>query len=141
MKSLILLALLSLSAFAQENSYEFESFNKADDFNFSKVVAEKEWSIVVFGGRYCPVNDTRFDCYPFETKLDFISPKVLAMTKSIQIINVDITRNYVHRRYGLKRYPGIVLMLNGREMQRIDEYRGANDLIQKTYNMLLKISN
>ncbi len=141
MKSLIILVLLSFQAFAADNSYEFESFNKAGDFDFTKVINAKEWSLVVFGGRYCPINDTRFDCYPFETKLDSISPKVFAMTKSIQIVNVDITRNYVHRRYDLKRYPGVVLLLNGREMQRLDEYTGANDLIQKTYNMLLKIAN
>jgi hypothetical protein len=141
MRSLILLALLSVSAFAHENSYQFDTFNKADDYNFTQIVTKKEWSLVVFGGRYCPVNDTRFDCYPFESKLETISPQVHAMNKSIQIVNIDVTRNYVQRRYAFKRFPAVVLLLNGREMQRIDQYKGANDLIYKTYNMLLKISN
>jgi hypothetical protein len=132
---LILLGLLSLSAFASP-LYEFKNFTKVNDRTYDNVVSKKDISIVVFNNGYCPLPDSQFDCFPFEVKLEYLSPRIIGNYKSIQILNIDTQRNYVQRRYSFKRYPAVLFLLKGGEVSRIDEYRGANDLIQKTFDVL-----
>ena len=138
MKFIFLFAVISISAFASGTSYEFTNFSTADDFNFQEVISQKEISIVVFNRGYCPINDSKFDCFPFETKLEYLSPKIIGNYSNAQIINIDIERNYIQQRYNFQRFPAVVFLLSGREVERIDTYSNANDLIIKTFETLSK---
>jgi hypothetical protein len=77
---LVLLALLSLSAFANV-TYDFKNFTKVTDRTFDETVSKKNISIVVFNNGYCTLPNSQFQCFPFEVKLEYLSPKIIGITQ------------------------------------------------------------
>lgn len=157
MKFLLLVLTLSfsLSAFAWDNEYKFDNFKVVDDYDFREVVLEnKEWSIVIFNKGYCPLSDSKMDCFPFEMKLNSLAKKLYARNNNLQIINMDTDFSFTHQRFNLKATPAVVLLLDGQimatiEANRCNPYRNpncdyrrlnwANDLLQRTLDEIYKI--
>lgn len=147
--------ILSMSTWAWNERYNFEHMTRVDDFDYREVVLENEqWSIVIFNNRRCSSFDSLNDCFPFETKLNHLAPKIYARNNNIQIINMDTESTYTYQDYQLRSYPAVVFLYDGQIMKTIEakpchpyrtpqcDYRNmnwANNLLQDVLDEVYKI--
>lgn len=147
--------LTSLNTFAWNDDYQFEHFKRVDDFDFSEVVQDYQgWSIIVFNRGYCSIGSSMNRCFPYESKLNYMAPNILARNSNIQIINMDTESTYTHQNYNLRVLPSVVFLLDGQVMETLEAYRcnprsnqncdyrrlnWANDLLQRTLDVIYKI--
>lgn len=135
----LIVTFLSLNSFAADNSYEFESLIKADDYNFSEVLDKKEWSILIFNNGHCPLQRSKIRCFPVEMKLNYFAPKIYARNSNIQIVNIDMQTSFIHNNYFITSTPTVVFLLDGREMIRFDKMRSPDFLVQQVLDEVFKI--
>lgn len=129
MKKIILLLTLclSFSAFAWDNEYEFEHLTKVDDFDFREVVLDQEgWTILVFNKGYCSISSSKRRCFPYESKLNELAPKIYARNNNLQIVHMDTDFSFTYQRYNLKTLPSVVFLLDGQIMKTISAKRCIN---------------
>ncbi len=137
---LIFSLLIANQAFAIGAEYKFKNMKSVDDFNFStQVENNEEWSIVIFNSGYCPLPDSQMDCFPFEMKIDYLAPQIFGRNNNISIFNMDTDSTYTYRNYGLTKRPSVVFFYN-KQMMEIIEGNSTNDLLQKTLDVIFKIS-
>jgi hypothetical protein len=136
---LLMITFFSFSSFATDNAYKFNHFETADNFNFSKVLAQKEWTILVFNNGYCPIPDSKMQCFPFEMKLSYYAPNIKARNSNLQIVNIDMERTYISNRYFVSSAPTVIFLLNGVERARFEKTRHPNLLIQQVLDEVFRI--
>jgi hypothetical protein len=156
-KYLLLLSLIfSTTLWAWNDEYQFQNFTRVDDFSFQETVLEhRGWSIVIFNRGYCPFNNSKNRCFPFESQVEQLSAQILGRISNMQLINIDTESSSIHHRYDVKAGPTVLFLLDGREMERLEPYfcyphqtnnqcdyqrlSWSHDLLKRTWEVIIKI--
>lgn len=121
----VFLLVLTHLSFASNDHYSFSSIKKVDDkFHKEHILKSKERSIIIFNNGSCkrPVAN----CYPLESKINSIAPKIMAHQPPTKIFLIDTEFNKSARRYNIKKYPSVVIVRNAQILKVIEPKR-CND--------------